>query len=448
MRKTREAQQAFQEDWLDLEHSRELKMISDLLDDHPELDELVAQDLRDASGAQGDSGANGFSAEQVLRAVIIKQMNGFSFRQLAFHIADSLSYRRFCLLGIMAKCPSKSALGAAIKALKSETLELIGRLIVLLACEMGIESGEAVRVDATVVNSNIHPPMDSWLLWDCVRALSRLMKYVRKIVGPEIKFRNRGKRAKRRHIAILNAKGKTKRIAPYTDLLAAAAETLAEALAIVDQLAEYSSVDLTQLREALQHFCGLTEKVIDQTKRRVFDGETVPASDKIVSIFEEHTDIIIKDRRNTFFGHKICLTGGPSSVILDCVICEGNPADSELTQEMIDRQCEIFGQVPSQAAFDGGFASKDNLEILKEKGVEDVAFSKRRGMAISDMVSSTLVYRRLRDFRAGIEGNISFLKRIFGLDLCTWKSLQSFKSYVWSSIISFNLLVIARHLLA
>jgi IS5 family transposase len=104
--------------------------------------------------------------------------------------------------------------------------------------------------------------------------------------------------------------------------------------------------------------------------------------------------------------------------------------------------------VPRQAAFDGGFASKDNLADLKEKGVEDVAFSKRRGMQISDMASSTWVYQRLRDFRAGIEGNISFLKRIFGLDLCTWKSLQSFKSYVLGSILSFNLLVIARHLLA
>ena len=448
MRKTREAQSSFQEDWLDLEHSRELKMISDLLDGHPEIDELVARDLRDASGAQNDSGANGLSAEQVLRAVIIKQMNGFSYRVLAFHIADSLSYRKFCLLGTMDTGPSKSALCATIKSLKPETLESISRLIVQYAQELGIESGETVRVDATVVKSNIHPPMDSWLLWDCVRVLSRLMKQVRKIVGREIAFRNRGKRAKRRHMAIVNAKSKTKRAAPYADLVKAASETLVEALAVVEQLAEYSSEDLTHLREELQHFSGLTEKVIDQTKRRVFDGETVPARDKIVSIFEEHTDIIIKDRRETFFGHKICLTGGPSSIILDCIICDGNPADSDLTQEMIDRQCDIFGQVPRQAAFDGAFASKDNLADLKEKGVEDVAFSKRRGMQISDMASSTWVYRRLRDFRAGIEGNISFLKRIFGLDLCTWKSLQSFKSYVLGSIISFNLLIIARHLLA
>ncbi len=115
---------------------------------------------------------------------------------------------------------------------------------------------------------------------------------------------------------------------------------------------------------------------------------------------------------------------------------------------MIDRHIEITGRAPKQAAYDGGFTSKANLEAIKAKGVQDVAFSKARTLQITDMVRSTWVYKKLRNFRAGIEATISFLKRIFGLDRCTWRSLPSFKSYVWSSIVTFNLLVIARHELA
>ena len=187
---------------------------------------------------------------------------------------------------------------------------------------------------------------------------------------------------------------------------------------------------------------------MNQTERRVFNEESVPASEKLVSIFEEHTDIIVKDHRHTFYGHKICLTSGRSTLVTDCTILEGNPADSTLAVQMIDRHIEITGRAPKQAAYDGGFTSKANLEAIKAKGVEDVAFSKARSLQITDMVRSPWVYKKLRNFRAGIEGTISFLKRVFGLDRCTWRSLPSFKSYVWSSIMTFNLLVIARHALA
>ncbi len=111
------------------------------------------------------------------------------------------------------------------------------------------------------------------------------------------------------------------------------------------------------------------------------------------------------------------------------------------------RQEEIYGQVPRQAVYDGGFASKLNLEKIKKLGVKDVAFSKKRGLKVSDMAKSTWVYKRLRDFRAGIEGMISFLKRCFGLRRCNWRGFESFKSYAWSSVITANLLLMARHLL-
>lgn len=214
-----------------------------------------------------------------------------------------------------------------------------------------------------------------------------------------------------------------------------------------EELDLMSELLLARLVEKLERFIPLSLQVIDQTRRRVLKDESVAASEKIVSIFEEHTAIIRKDRRDTYYGHKICLTGGRSSMILDCVVLDGNPADSTLPQTMIDRQNEIFQRPPRQVAFDGAFASKANLNELKQRGVKDVAFSKRRGLEISEMAKSTWVYRQLQRFRAGVEGIVSFLKRVFGLDRCTWRSLPSFRGYVWGSVVSCNLLIMARHLL-
>jgi IS5 family transposase len=257
-------------------------------------------------------------------------------------------------------------------------------------------------------------------------------------------------------MGILNAKSTEHRKPLYRDLVLVAGETVQSAeriLKVIDLAVERSISpsnvsDLVVIRNDLARFTPLTQRVIRQTERRVFENEKVPSSEKLVSIFEEHTDIIVKDRRETLYGHKICLTTGRSSLVTDCIVLDGNPTDSTLAEMAIDRQIEITGRVPRQAAFDGGFTSRANLTALKGKGVEDVAFSKARALNVTDMVRNSSVYKKLRNFRAGIEGTISFLKRVFGLDRCTWRSLPSFKSYVWSSIVTFNLLVIARHELA
>ena len=308
------------------------------------------------------------SAEQVLRATLVKQLNQFTYRELAFHLADSRSYRTFCRLGIMEATPSKSTLAANIKALKSETLEKINRELVSVAEKTAIEKGRKVRVDCTVVESNIHPPSDSELLYDCVRVLTRLMCRARELLGTEVVFGNRKRRAKRRRLGVLNAKDKEQRRRVYRDLLKVSEETYRSAHRVAQQLKESGLTDLVKRANAeriaadLRHFLVLTEKVINQTRRRVINEERVPADEKVVSIFEEHTDIIRKDRRETLYGHKVCLTGGSSSMISDCVILDGNPADATLAEIMIDRQIEIYERAPRQVAYDGAFSSKANLE--------------------------------------------------------------------------------------
>ena len=457
MREARKTQPGLTETWLDLDHAKELQAISLLLDEHPTIAELVLQDLRRVSGSEATTGAGGMSADQVLRALLLKQMNDFSYRQLAYHLADSSTYRTFCRLGITDPLPKKSALARNIKALRPETLEAIHRIIVGAAKEKSIEKGRKVRIDATVVGSPIHHPTDSELLWDCVRKLTDLMQHARKLLGSQhVSFPNRTRRAKRRRKEIANAKRKPeRRKSSYRDLLRVTEEVCATALGIHDRLLSppveldpLEALAAQGLATTIQHFRALAQRVIDQTRRRVIENESVPADQKIVSIFEEHTDIIRKDGRDTYYGHKICLTVGASSMVLDCAVLRGNPADSTLATTMIDRQVEIYGRPPRQATFDGAFASKANLATIKESGVEDVVFSKGRGLDVSDMARSLWVYNRLRRFRAGVEGVISFLKRVFGLRRCTWRSWQSFQSYVWSSILTCNLLICARHLIA
>jgi IS5 family transposase len=311
----------------------------------------------------------------------------------------------------------------------------------------GIEKGRKVRIDATVTESNIHAPTDSSLLLDGVRVLVRLLSRAgqRFDMGH---FSDHRRRAKRRALAILNTRSAKKRTVAYRDLLKVTKKTVGYAELGATRLegvsGELASCLVAELRQVVE----LVRKVIDQTERRVLHGESVPASEKVVSLFEPHTDIIVKDRRDTLYGHKVYLTGGASGLILDCVVVDGNPADTAMTVPMLERQKLILGVVPRQAAFDGGFASKENLHDAKAMGVEDVAFSKKRGLEVSDMARSSWVYRRLRNFRAGIEGMISFLKRAFGLDRCTWRGAESFSSYVHASVLAANFLTLARHLLA
>ena len=175
----------------------------------------------------------------------------------------------------------------------------------------------------------------------------------------------------------------------------------------------------------LRRYHPLIERIIWQTERRVFFGEAVAADDKIVSLFEPHADIIVKGSRDAAYGHKLNLITGRSGLILDVVIETGNPADSERFLPMLERHIAFYGKAPRQAAADGGFATRHNLSQAKARGVRDVAFHKKAGLRIEDMVKSRWIYRKLRNFRAGIEAGISWIKRSYGLARCTWRSTTS-----------------------
>ncbi len=422
-------------------------MMDSILGENESIYEIAHKDL--TRNVKSNTGADGMTAEQVVKAAILKQMTGYSYRQLAFHLIDSTSIRRFCRVGISDKPFKKSAICKNIKCLSPETWEEIHRVLVGYAENTNIEKGRQVRIDCTVVSSNIHAPTDSSLLYDSVRVLTRLLIKSKELFGDtKIKCSNHVRRAKWRTLGVLNAKGKKNRKACYLDLLKITRQTVGYAENAIVNLKTTPSLTAFMMADEMKSYLDLTYKVVDQTERRVVNKETVPASEKVTSIFEPHTDIIKKDRRETFYGHKICLTGGPSNLILDCKILDGNPADTTLVEDILNRQKDIYNRYPLKVALDGGFTSKDNLAKAKELKIKDVCFSKRRNLEVSDMCRSEWVYKRLRRFRAGIEAGISRLKRCFGLSTCTWKSHRSFKSYVWASIVAANLQMLARHKLS
>lgn len=425
-------------------HAEELAVIDQILRDHPAIIEWVLQDLR--RGVYAHEGREGMTADGVLRTALLKQMEGWSYDELHFHLLDSSTYRWFAGFGWADPVPGRSTLQRNIKRITEETWQAVNQTLLGYARKERVENGRKVRVDATVTETDIHHPTDSSLLWDAVRVLTRLLAQATERFGVR-RFPSRARRAKRRAMDVLNARNRRKRTKAYRDLLKVARETLGYAEEATSQMERMADVMALLSAAEIRRFMGLAERVIDQTERRVLHGEQVPAAEKLVSIFEEHTDIIVKDRRDTLYGHKLTLTSGRSGLILDWVVEDGNPADSTLALRMIKRQEEIYGKVPRQAAFDGGYASKANLREVKTAGVQDVSFSKKRGLEVLDMTKSQRVYRRLRNFRAGIESWISFLKRCFGLDRCSWRGASGFARYVGASIVAANLLTLARHLM-
>jgi IS5 family transposase len=423
------------------EIGRELKAMSAWLDDHRELCSLVVADLR--RHAVKETGRQGLPAEAVLRCALLKQHRQLSYQELAFHLEDSASFRAFARLP-HAWSPQKSVLQKTISAIRAETWEEINRTLLASARETKLERGRMVRLDSTVTAALMHEPSDSSLLWDAVRVMVRLLKEAQAWLGrAALGWRDHRRAAKKRARDIQFTRGRPRRVQLYRELIKSTRVTLAYLQQAAAQLAMTADWAVALWQVKVDHYRPLIERIIAQSERRVLHGEPVPAAAKLVSLFEPHADIIRKGRE-VAYGHKLNLTTGRSGLILDLVIEAGNPADSERLLPMLERHSTLYGQPPRQAAADGSYASRENLRQAKARGVRDMAFHKRGGLSIQDMVKSRWVYRKLRNFRAGIEADISCLKRAYGLARCTWRGLGRFRAYVWSSVVAYNLALLAR----
>lgn len=431
MRTSRHMQLSIIDTFSEHEIGVQLQQLSNLLDHYPELVDLVHNDLH--STQSRPTGRVGLASETVLRCLILKQLFQVSYQQLSFHLADSRSYRAFARLP-MGTFPSRSGLQTCIRNIQPSTLQNLNTRLIQHGLNQGVVNIEHLRIDSTVVKSHITPPSDSQLLNDAIRVLSRLLAKAKDDTGIRFRFTDQRKKAKSLAFRLFNAK-KAEKDRLYPELLRMADRVAKQVDRALDKI-----TSAPQWRARLMHFKDLLMQVIDQTTRRVIQQESVPSSEKVVSLFEPHTDVIVKGFRDVQYGHKLNLSSDASGFFTYASLEQGNPSDKELFLPVLHAHQRDYQCLPMRTIADGGYACQQNVIAGRQLGVQAVAFQKQVGLTLTEMGLKQKTLKRLAHFRAGVEGNISELKRRFGCSVARWKGEDGFQAFVWSSILSYNLM--------
>lgn len=442
MRETRTVQSSIFDSYSKHDHGVLLETLSDRLDAHPDILELLSADLIDPK--RKAVGCRGLSVESVLRCLLLKQILGISYEKLSFHLSDSITYRTFVRLPAK-RFPSRAGLQSVIRKIQPQTLQAVHEKLCTHWHDQQLLQHDCIRIDSTVVESHIAPPSDSALLDDCVRVLSRYLATCHRYTGLRVRFTDQRKKSKRLAFAIFYAKV-TEKEELYPQLIACVAVVLKQIDRTLAQLEDRGDENDSFMRwvTEVEHYRGLLLRVVDQTQQRVYEKRDVPAEQKLVSIFEPHTDIIVKGARDIQYGHKVNLATDRQGLITYFEILDGNPSDKVLYLPVLDSHQALFDELPHTSIADGGFASKTNVTVARAAGVTRSAFHKRAGLGFHDMGVKRKTLNKLRAFRAGIEGNISELKRAFGMSRVRWKQHDGFKAFVWSSVLAYNLIRLCR----
>ena len=283
MRQERTVQASLFDLFAEHEIGRELKAMSLWLDEHRDLIGLAAEDLR--RHGVTETGRQGLPAKSVLRCGLLKQHRQLSYEELAFHLENSASFRAFARLPL-AWTPKKSVLHKTISAIRAETWEAINRILLDSARQERVETGKILRIDSTVAAALMHEPSDSSLLWDAVRVMTRLLREADALIGARFVWRDHRRAAKKRARAIEYARSQPNRVQHYRELIRLTRATLAYADRAAIQLWQPADPIAAALWQAeSRHYRPLIERIVGQTERRVFQGETVAATEKIVSLF-------------------------------------------------------------------------------------------------------------------------------------------------------------------
>lgn len=450
----------------DLEFTRQgiqldpvLKQISDFIDTHAELVEAVRLQL-DHGLKKPQTGRHGLTASQVLRSFILMRFKNWDYRELAERIADGYTLRQFTHF-YSDPVPKHDAFNRSHNRLTPATVQLINEAVIQGAVRAGLEDGETLRADTTVTDADIHWPTDATLLWDTVRVLTRWMQRLRKIVPHEVpRFSNYTRVARRRMLKLQRmtpAERERYQTSTYKQLLAITGDVLDDARAVVESTktscgqTPNDALAIEALRQQIADVCALGDRVVDQTRRRVIDGEQVPADQKIYSIFEPHTALIKrgKARKPVEFGHKVFLAETAQGLITQYQVLDGNPSDEDHIQHCLLRHHDTFGYFPDTLATDRGFHSLANQTLCEEYGIALVCIPQRGGKKTPARatIEKSPAFKKGQCFRAGIEGRISVLFRGRGMKRCLAEGQHGFELLVGLAVLANNLMRIAAMIL-
>ena len=438
---------------LRLEMEPELAALDRLLDDD-ELFSAVKADLSRRRPNSSRLGRRSTPVEVILRMLVVRRLYDWSFEATERNVSDSLILRQFCRLYLEA-APDDTTLIRWAKLIGPDTLECLNERAVALAFERKVTRGRKLRTDATVVETNISHPTDSGLLNDGVRVLGRLMGKAKQILSATgEKFRNRSRSAKRLGRSI--AEGARRRgeeakevsKAAYERLVGVARASLKQASEVRQTLrSEEAHPDGGRLADEIERFEGLLERVVEQTERRVLSGESVAASEKVVSLFEDHTAIIARGKadKKTEFGRKVWLEEVEGGIVSGYRILEGNPSDEKELLPSLQNHLRLFGRPPWLVAADRGVYSSANEQSARSMGVQRVGLPKKGAKTEERQRHERQGwFRRAKRFRAGIEGRISVMKRRGYLGGCRDKGEEGFGRWVGWGVLTSNLHAIAR----
>jgi IS5 family transposase len=331
-----------------------------------------------------------------------------------------------------------------ISRIKPESLHRVLVEINKIAISEGLEDLKSVSQDSTVVKTNIHYPTNNSLVWDCVKTSTRLLAQLKEEIDT-LDFIDYTKSAKKTFYEINITRGEAKRIPLFHKQLILFTKVINQTSNAIKK--KSTSIIAMVIQQELVKLLELMEQVYDVTYRKEIDGEKVANEDKIFSIYEQHTDIIVKGQREALFGHKINLAAGKSNLVLDCQVLRGNPSDKSLFKPTIDNVIQNYEIIPRDSATDGGYASLANLEHAQEAGIANIVFNKVVG-SMQNIVSSFNMETRLKKWRSAMEAIISNIKRGFNIFTCNWKGWIHFQAKVLWSILAYNFRVMTGLILA
>jgi len=433
-----------------------LAAIDRLLDDE-ELYQLIRKDLARRYRLTEVTGRNSTPVEVILRMLAIKRLYALSYEKTEYQVRDSLVLRQFCRVYLQ-EVPDDTTLIRWAGLIQPETLKQFNERLTELACQLKVTRGRKLRTDGTVVESNIHPPSDSSLLTDSVRVLGRTLSRAKQVLGEQTElgrqvFRNRIRSVRRLARQVGEAmrrrseQAKTEGKTAYRKLIRATETTIEQAQQVLPVLQKQVTDQAKKLVQTLDTFIPRAQQVVTQTIRRVLQQEKVPACQKIVSIFEAHTDIIRRNKTNkpTEYGHKVWLDEVEGGIVTRWDVLEGNPNDDRQWLPSLDHHIELFGKAPWQASADRGVHSSYNEYQAQQRGVQRVILPRPGKKTETRLKHERQAwFKRGRKWHNGVEGRISVLKRCQELNRCRDHDRVGFEKWVAWGVIAANLRTIGR----
>jgi IS5 family transposase len=443
---------------LKLEMEPELAGLDELLDDD-ELFSLVKADLMKRYPNSGRLGRHSTPVEVILRMLVVKRLYNWSYEQTEHFVNDSIVLRQFCRLYLQS-APDDTTLIRWANQIGPETVASLNDRAVELARSLKVTRGRKLRVDSTVVETNVHYPTDSRLLSNGVRVISRLLRRAKKVLGEDatrlgkeaFRTRNRSVRRLSKKLHRIALRKKSEEAAQelkgaYCQLVRITRASLAQAGRVAGALRQRADTRSHRLADKLEHFVPLIERGIDQAVRRVLREEQVPAAEKVLSLFEPHTMIITRRKvgKPREYGRKVLLDEVDGGIISRYEVLKEAGREHPHLPESIEGHCERFGRAPELLAGDRGLYSKEGEEAAKKAGIRRVALPQSGRLTKKRKeYEEQPWFKRAFAFRAGVEGRISVLRRKYALERCPYHGEDGMGRWVGWGMVVHNLAKISE----